>query len=220
MKRKPLKGNNMVNEYLRTERIPKGYAAGDVLKTFGWPKPLHQKIVKKGYNAKYRKIAPTADTVLSAPADFTFPRMNPKQFADFKKKLGELSGIYGELTRYREGFEAELKRHKTSVKKIENASKRYSKHITNANKLAKRCVDDLKACGIQSPTLQFSERQAQIWSDQVHDLKKKYKDDMIPEGGLETLRLQIKDLKKGQTGVLKEILAQIARISGAAVVMP
>ncbi|TDE40150.1 hypothetical protein [Antarcticimicrobium sediminis] len=210
----------MVNEYLRIERIPKGFAATDVLKTFGWPKPSHQKIVKKGYNAKYRKIAPTADTVLSAPTDFTFPRMNPKQFADFKKKLGELSGIYGELTNFREQCEYELKRHKTSVKKIENASKRYSKHITNANKLAKRCVDDLKACGIQSPTLQFSERQAQIWSDQVHDLKKKYEDDMIPEGGRETLRLQIKDLKKGQTGVLKEILAQIARISGAAVVMP
>lgn len=210
----------MVNVYLRTERIPKNFAASDVLKTFGWPQPTHQKIVKKGYNAKFRKTAPTAETVLTAPADFSFPRMNPAQFADFKKKLGELSGIYGDLTHYREQFEQELKRHKTSVKKIEDASKRYSKHMANANKLAKRCVDDLKACGIQSPTLQFSERQAKIWLDQIHLLKKKHKDDIVPEGARETLRLQIKDLKKAQAEVLKDILAQIARIAGASVVMP
>ena len=210
----------MVNVYLRTERIPKNFAATDVLKTFGWPKPAHQKIVKKGYNAKYRKTAPTADTVLTAPTDFNFPRMNPKQFTDLKKRLGELFKIHGQVTGYREECEHKLKRHKASAKDIEAASKRYSKHITNANKLAKRCVDDLKACGIQSPTLQFSERQATIWSDQVNLLKKKYKDDMIPEGGRETLRLQIKDAKKVQTEVLKDILAQIALISGASAVMP
>ncbi len=124
------------------------------------------------------------------------------------------------MTHYREQFEQELKRHNTSVKKIEDASKRYSKHMANANKLAKRCVDDLKACGIQSPTLQFSEQQAKKWLDEVDILKKKHKDNIVPEGGRETLRLQIKDLKKAQAEVLKDILAQIARIAGASVVMP
>lgn len=220
LKRNPLKGNEMVNDYLRTERIPKSYAATDVLKTFGWPKPSHQKIVQKSYNAKFRKTAPTADTVLTAPADFSFPRMNPKQFADFKKKLGELKGVYDELTRFREGCEAELKRHTTSIKKVEDAYKRYNKHLANANKLAKRCVDDLKACGIQSPTLLFSERQADFWLDQVKILKKTQKDDLMTEGGRETLQHQIKDLKKGQAEVMKDILTQMARIAGASVVMP
>jgi len=145
--------------------------------------------------------------------------MNPKQFANFKKKLSELRDLHNELTKYREHCEAELKKHKSSVKKVEDAYKRYNKHLANANKLAKRCVDDLKACGVQSPTLQFSERQATFWLDQVTILKRK-KENFIPEGGRETLQHQIKDLKSGQSEVLKDILVQIAKIAGAASVMP
>ena len=135
----------MANEYLRTSRIPKGYAAEDVLKRFGWPKKTHQKIVNKYYNSKFKKLSPTADTVLTAPADFSWPNMDQNLVAIMTKNLKELQKQFTKFTKSISAYEKALRDNKNLADEQAAFLKEYSLHMRNAKKLTKRCVDDYRA---------------------------------------------------------------------------
>ena len=172
------------------------------------------------YNAKFRKVAPTADTVLTEPADFSFPRLNQKEYKELKDRLDNRQFVHAELVKFREALEAQYKKKETNRKAIEAALEQYGKHVANGNVLAERCAKDLKACGVQGSALNFSMRRADAWQKEYEARKKKFANDEIDDEERAWFKKTVKENKAAEAETLKEILIQIVLIVKAASVMP